>query len=92
MVLAPDGKGEVGFLQWRVIEYISHTPGQALCPGGIDQHKTDSMFCCCLVGVFCETFVLLIFFLFSYLRERNKVRRVGKCGESGRGRWGGERL
>lgn len=34
---------EISFLQCGVTGYSNHNPGQALCPGGVSQHRTSSV-------------------------------------------------
>lgn len=56
--------------QGNVIGYINHSPGQALCPGVVDQHKMTTCFIVCVFARACThtevhpfCFVLLWYFL-----------------------------
>lgn len=42
------GKGKIRFLPGSDTGYRSHISGQVLCPGGVGQHKKNSMFSLCV--------------------------------------------
>jgi hypothetical protein len=39
----PLTNGKNSYLQWSITGYTAHSPWQALCLRGVDQHKTKSM-------------------------------------------------
>lgn len=67
------------FLQWSATGYISHIPGQPLCPGIVGQYKIDFVYVC--VCAFCFVLVSLPY-LFSVCFDYHFLLGLGERGHT----------
>lgn len=64
--LITPGKEKISFIQWINTGYFSHRPGQASCPGVLDQYKIHSVYCVIFVCLFLFTLVFCLLVCFDF--------------------------